>query len=137
MLMVDLIVETTDERMPDDRLELMGATEEAARRHGAGSDAVEIGAAARKLLAEHSGPGSMWDLWLRRDDVAARTGSPSATAPRDASARAATPTRTPGSSATPPSSSSAGPTPPAASAGVEPVDVVEVQQGMGHGSPQR
>jgi hypothetical protein len=69
IMMVEMLVSARDDRVADDALEIMGATEEAAMRHQTGSAPNDIGVAAIALLQQHRGPGGMWDLWQRRDDV--------------------------------------------------------------------
>jgi hypothetical protein len=69
IMMVEMLVSARDDRIVEDALELMGATDEAVMRHQTGPAPKDIGDAAIALLRQHGGPGSMWDLWQQRDDV--------------------------------------------------------------------
>ena len=75
IMVVDIFANTEDDRLSDDMLAIMGGTEDAATRFQLGDEgksAVQsIAGAARQLLAEWDGPGSIWELWRTRDDVAA------------------------------------------------------------------
>jgi hypothetical protein len=71
LMAVDIIASTS--HVPESMLAVMGATPEATARHQLPTDAraaIEgLGGAACTLLTQFGGPGSVWDLWVRRDDV--------------------------------------------------------------------
>jgi hypothetical protein len=75
VVVVDLIVNTKDDRLFDETLAIMGATEGVATRFQLSDEVksavVSIGGAALQLLTEWEGPGSSWELWQTRADVAA------------------------------------------------------------------
>jgi hypothetical protein len=70
---VDIVTNAT-EGVAEDMANVMGSTEDAALRHQLSTEgraAVRsIGGAADELLGQLDGPGSMWDLWGERGDVA-------------------------------------------------------------------
>jgi hypothetical protein len=71
---VDIMGNTKDEQIADEMLAIMGATPNAMQQYQLSSDAREaihnLSGAAEGFLAQFEGPGNMWDLWKKRDDVA-------------------------------------------------------------------
>jgi hypothetical protein len=70
MVMVDLVAGAQDDQTADDTAEIMGLSQEALMAGTIPKAAASLGGAAMELLAQRGGPGNIWDLWCRRDDVA-------------------------------------------------------------------
>jgi hypothetical protein len=70
MVMVDLIAGTQDDQTADDTADIMGLSQEALVAGTIPKTAASLGGPAMELLAQLGGPGNIWDLWCRRDDVA-------------------------------------------------------------------
>lgn len=76
MVGVDLLVGPGETFQPDDLDAVMGVTDESLRRYGVASDQrkaiTALAGAARTFLGQFEQEGAnMWELWSRRDDVAA------------------------------------------------------------------
>jgi hypothetical protein len=73
IMAVELIINTHDDQLPQEIMDVMGATPGAARRNGLPVEArvtIEgLAGAAHTFLGQFDGDGSIWELWRNRDDV--------------------------------------------------------------------